>query len=165
MPEELVKAIQRQATLQALSETPADTLNDPNRLLSRIGPMLANMPDDMAANTAFGVANRYVRMGQWSMAREVFLLLVERYPAHPLAMESYRWLIRHNSSTEARHRHELGQFLVVEDERHGVPIKSGSSLGKPGEPDADRPGIKMPAWKAGTMQTPNGKPGLPPEGD
>ena len=127
MPEELVKAIQRQATLRALSETPANTLNDPNRLLSQIGPMLANMPDDMAANTAFGVANRYVRMGQWSMAREVFLLLVERYPAHPLAMESYRWLIRHNSSTEARHRHELGQFLVVEDEQHGVPIKSGST--------------------------------------
>jgi photosystem II stability/assembly factor-like uncharacterized protein len=152
MPEELVKAIRQCSTLRALSETPAGGLNDPNRLLSNIGPMLTDMPDDMAATTAFAVANRYVRMGQWSLAREVFLLLIERYPVHPLAMESYRWLIRHNSSSEARHRHELGQFLVVEDEQHGVPIKKGSTLGKPGEPDAGKPGIKMPAWKPGKPQ-------------
>jgi photosystem II stability/assembly factor-like uncharacterized protein len=155
MPEELVKAIHRRETLRSLSETPPDALNDPNRMLAQIGPMLADMPDDMAAPTAFAVANRYVRMGQWSLAREVYLLLVDRYPTHPLAMDSYRWLIRHNSSTEARHRHELGQFIVVESEQHGVPIKEGSTLGKPGEPDADKPGIKLPAWKPGMTQTPD----------
>ncbi|HTU17210.1 MAG TPA: hypothetical protein VMG10_04050, partial [Gemmataceae bacterium] len=167
MPEDLVKAIHKQTTLRTLSETPAGTLNDPNRLLSQVGPMLAEMPDDIGARTAFGVANRYVRMGQWSMAREVFLLLVDRYPAHPLAMESYRWLIRHNSSSEARHRYEMGHFFLfaVEHEQHGVPIKEGSTLGKPGEPDANIPGIKMPAWKAGTMQTPDGKTSLPPVGN
>jgi photosystem II stability/assembly factor-like uncharacterized protein len=153
-PEELVKAIRQCSTLRALSETPAGSLNDPNRLLANVGPMLADMPDDMAASTAFAVANRYVRMGQWSLAREVFVLLIERYPAHPVAMESYRWLIRHNSSSEARHRHELGQFLVVESEQHGVPIKRGSTLGKPGEPDAAIPGIKMPAWKPGINKPP-----------
>src|SRR5262249_56754582 len=31
----------------------------------------------------------------------------------PLSAEAYRWLIRHNSSSEARRRHELGQFLVM----------------------------------------------------
>lgn len=156
MPQELVKAIRQCSTLRTLSEKPAGALNDPNRLLSNIGPMLADMPDDMAAPTVFAVANRYVRMGQWSLAREVFLLLIERYPVHPLAMQSYRWLIRHNSSSEARHRHELGQFLVVETEQHGVPIKKGSTLGKPGEPDAAVPGIKMPAWKPGVTQPPAG---------
>ncbi|MHB1423548.1 MAG: YCF48-related protein [Gemmataceae bacterium] len=154
MPEELVKAIRQRVTLTALSETPADTLNDPNRLLSQIGPMLADMPVDMAASTAFSVANRYVRMGQWSLAREVFQMLIDRYPVHPLAMESCRWLIRHNSSTEARHRHELGQFLVVESEKHGVPIKQGATLGKAGEPDAGKPGIKLAAWKPGMTQVP-----------
>ncbi len=154
MPEEMVKAIRQCSTLRALSETPAGALNDPNRLLSNIGPMLRDMPDDMAASTAFAVANRYVRMGQWTLAREVFLLLIERYPVHPLAMESYRWLIRHNSSSEARHRHELGQFLVVESEQHGMPIKKGATLGKPGDPDAAVPGIKMPAWKPGMNKPP-----------
>jgi photosystem II stability/assembly factor-like uncharacterized protein len=152
MSEDLAKAIRQRTTLTALSEKPAGPLNDPNRLLSNIGPMLADMPDDMAASTAFAVANRYVHMGQWSLAREVFLLLIERYPVHPLAMESYRWLIRHNSSSEARHRHELGQFLVVESEQHGVPINKNATLGKPGEPDAAIPGIKMPAWKPGMTQ-------------
>jgi hypothetical protein len=150
MPEELVKAMHQRTTLTALSEKSAGPLNDPNRLLASIGPMLTDMPDDMAASTAFSVADRYVQMGQWSLAREVFLLLIDRYPVHPLAMESYRWLIRHNSSTEARHRHELGQFLVVESEQHGVPIKKGSTLGKPGEPEGAVPGIKMPAWKPGS---------------
>jgi len=117
MPPELVKALHQRDMLKSLSETPAGPLNDPNRLLAQVGPMLAQMPDDMAASTAYAVAQRYVRMGQWSMAREIFLLLVDRYPAHPLAMDSYHWLIRHNSSTEARHRHELGQFVVVESEQ------------------------------------------------
>ncbi len=154
MPEDLAKAIRQCSTLRTLSETPAGTLNDPNRLLSNIGPMLTDMPDDMAASTAFAIANRYARMGQWTLAREVFLLLIDRYPVHPLAMESYRWLIRHNSSSEARHRHELGQFLVVESEQHGMPIKKGSTLGKPGDRDAAVPGIKMPAWKPGMNKPP-----------
>ncbi len=155
MSEDWTKAIRQRATLESLSETPAGPLNDPNRLLSRVGPMLADMPDDMAASTAFAVANRYVRMGQWSLAREVFALVVKRYPTHPLAMESYRWLIRHNSSSEARHRHELGQFLVVESDQHGMPIHEGTTLGKRGDPDANVPGIKMPAWKPGMKEQPD----------
>ena len=39
--------------------------------------------------------------------------MVDRYPAHPLSVDAYRWLIRHNSSSEARRRQELGQFLVL----------------------------------------------------
>jgi photosystem II stability/assembly factor-like uncharacterized protein len=154
MSEELVKAVHQRDTLKALSESPISPLNDPNRLLSRVGPMLANLPDDMGACTAFAVANRYVRRGQWSLAREMFLVLIQHYPAHPLAMESYRWLIRHNSSSEARHRHELGQFVVVSSEQHGLPSQEGATLGKPGEADANVPGIKMPAWKPGMQQAP-----------
>ncbi|HEY7427462.1 MAG TPA: YCF48-related protein [Gemmataceae bacterium] len=154
MPDDLRKAIQQRTNLKALSETPANSLTDPNRLLAQIGPMLAKMPDDMAGKAAFAVASQYARMGQWALARETFLLLVDRYPTHPLAMEGYRWLIHHNSSSEARHRHELGQFLVVEDVRQGQPVKEGQTLGKPGEKDADKPGIKLPPWKPGMNQIP-----------
>ncbi len=115
MPEELLKAIRQRTNLKALSETPPSALTDPNRLLAQVGPLLAEMPDDQAAPAAFAVANQYARLGQWALAREAFLLLVDRYPTHPLAMDGYRWLIRHNSSSEARHRHEVGQFLVVEE--------------------------------------------------
>jgi len=155
MPDELLKAIRQRTTLKALSETPPGPLTDPNRLLSQIGPMLAKMPDDQAAPAAFAVANQYARLGQWSLAREAFLLLVDRYPTHPLAMDGYRWLIRHNSSSEARHRHELGQFFVIEEVQHGMPVKDGLTLGKPGEPGAGKPGIMLPAWNRETQQAPD----------
>ncbi|MGH7174460.1 MAG: hypothetical protein ACRELG_29690, partial [Gemmataceae bacterium] len=48
-----------------------------------------------------------------------------------------------------------GQFVVVESEQHGLPIKEGATLGKAGEPDAAIPGIKMPAWKPGMTRTPD----------
>ncbi len=154
LPAELVKAIRQRTNLKALSETPPSSLTNPNRLLGQIGPMLAEMPDDQAAPAAFAIANQYARTGQWNMAREAFLLLIDRYPTHPLAMDGFRWLIRHNSSTKARHRHELGQFVVVESVQHGMPVKEGSTLGKPGEADAAIPGIKLAAWTKDMQQAP-----------
>jgi photosystem II stability/assembly factor-like uncharacterized protein len=132
VPDDVLKAIRQRTNLRALSESPASPLNDPNRLLAQVGPMLSAMPDDQAAPAAFAVANQYARMGQWGLARETFLLLVDHYPTHPLAMDGYRWLIRHNSSSEARHRHQLGQFVVVEDVRHGMPVKDGAGPSLPG---------------------------------
>jgi hypothetical protein len=59
------------------------------------------------------VASQFARQGQWPLAREAYLLMVARYPAHPLSVEAYRWLVRHNSSSEARRRLELNQFMNV----------------------------------------------------
>ena len=38
----------------------------------------------------------------YDTARRVYNGMVDRYPAHPLSAEAYRWLIRHVSSSEAR---------------------------------------------------------------
>src|SRR5207244_631898 len=54
-----------------------------------------------------------------------FLLMVDRYPAHPLSMDAYRWMIRHNGSSEARRRHELGQFLILRQQEYGVEASGG----------------------------------------
>src|SRR5207237_1811682 len=56
---------------------------------------------------------QFVRLGQWPLALQVFQELVQRYPNHALAADSYRWLIRFGTSSEARRRQELGQFWVV----------------------------------------------------
>jgi photosystem II stability/assembly factor-like uncharacterized protein/tetratricopeptide (TPR) repeat protein len=98
--------------LQALLEAPDAGPADPNRLLVQIGPLLKALPDDEGAPAVFGVAHHFVRKGQWLLAREAFLLMADRYPAHPLSAQAYRWLIRQNASSEARRRHELGQFLL-----------------------------------------------------
>jgi photosystem II stability/assembly factor-like uncharacterized protein/tetratricopeptide (TPR) repeat protein len=109
------KALRLRRNLQAMAEAPASDLTDPNRLLSQIGPMLSHLPDDQGAPAAYAVADRYARLGQWTMAREMFLYMVDRYPAHPRTADAYRWLIRHNASSEARRRHELGQFWALTD--------------------------------------------------
>lgn len=110
---DLAKSIRTRRNLQALAETESNQLTDPNRLLAQVVPALKNMPEHQGAPAAFAVGSQYARMGQWPLAREVFLAMVDRYPAHPLSADAYRWLIRHNTSSEARRRHEQGQFLLV----------------------------------------------------
>jgi tetratricopeptide (TPR) repeat protein len=87
-------------------------LADATKLLARVHPVLEHLPDDQAASTLFALAGSYARRGEWPMARETFLLLVDRYPAHPRTLDACRWLVRHGSSSEARRRHELGQFIA-----------------------------------------------------
>ncbi len=106
---DVLKALDDSRVLKQLSQN----LADPNQTLSHIGPALGKLPDDLGARTVFAIANQYVRQGQWLLARETFLLMVDRYPAHPLAADAYRWLIRHISSSEARRRQELGQFHMA----------------------------------------------------
>src|SRR5262249_26132536 len=110
---DIVKAIHTRRNLQALAEAPAGGVTDPARLLGQLKPMLEAMPADQAAPAAYAVASQYARPGQWVPAREAFLMMVARSPAHPLSAEAYRWLIRHAGSSEARRRHELGQFVAV----------------------------------------------------
>lgn len=112
-PPEVLKASRAQRNLMALAETPLDDKTDSGKLLAQLGPTLAQMPDDQASAAAVAVASHFARIGQWTLAREAFLFMVDRYPAHPRAADAYQWLIRYNSSSEARRRYELGQFLIV----------------------------------------------------
>jgi hypothetical protein len=99
--------------LQVLSLV--ENLDQQERTLAQIAPMLRSLPDEQAAPVAFAVAGHYVRRGQWDFARETYLMLVDRYPSHPLSVDAFRWLIRHNSSSEVRRRYELEQFVTVKD--------------------------------------------------
>jgi Carbohydrate family 9 binding domain-like len=99
-------------------------LTDPNRLLANLGPMVEKMPEDQGARALHSVGSHFARSGQWMLARETFLVMVDRYPTHPLSIDAYRWLLRHGSSSEARRRHELGQFLIVSQTQFGVVNKN-----------------------------------------
>src|SRR5262249_2710505 len=102
-------------------------LADPNGLLAQVGPTLKTMPDDVAARAAFRIASHYARLGQWQLAREVYLLLVNRYPAHPLAVDACRWLIRYSTSSETRRRQELGQYRVASNVQADKAAASGGA--------------------------------------
>lgn len=114
---DLRQALTTRRNLMALAER----IDAPERLLGNIDQMLARLPEDQAAAAAFAIGSHHARQGEWTLARETFLLMVDRHPAHPLAAEAYRWLIRHAGSSEARRRHELKQFVAVADFRPRPP--------------------------------------------
>ncbi len=130
---EVEKAILTRRNLQALAELPAGGLADADKLLVRLGPSLDAMPAEQGAPAAFALAGQYARAGQWGLAREVYGMMLDRYPAHPLSAEACRWLIRHSASGEARRRQELEQYAA-----RGKFDFQASSPGDEGKmPDAD----------------------------
>jgi len=137
-------ALQTRRNLQALTEVP-EGLSSGNKLLAQIGPALKELPDDQGAPAAFAVASQYARLGQWALAKEVFLLMVDRYPAHTLSAEAIRWLIRHSASSEARHRQALGQFVVQEYVEYRGAINSVTNpRGQMPRDDADSKAPRPP---------------------
>jgi photosystem II stability/assembly factor-like uncharacterized protein/tetratricopeptide (TPR) repeat protein len=109
---EAAQALRNRRNLLAIAENPRLAVTDPDKILAQIDPLLAGMPGDQGAKAASALANYYASIGQWGAARELFLLLVNRYPAHALSADAYRWLIRYHASSEARRRRELGQFYI-----------------------------------------------------
>lgn len=134
------KATQERRNLQALSKPAWGKLSDSGALLAQIGPALAKLPADQGAAAAYSLANQYAQAGQWHLAREAFLLMVDRYPGHPLTANACRWLANYHSSSEARRREELGHFLVLTttDVRQASgaptrdnPIQAGGTVERP----------------------------------
>ena len=127
------KAVQKRQTLEAMIRGDAGPMIKPEMVLAQIAPALKEMPADHGARAAFAIANQYVQTGQWAMAKEAFLLLADKYPNHPLALEAYRWLVRYQSSGEARRRQELGQFLsYTETDLQKAAAKQQTGIGGKG---------------------------------
>jgi len=100
-------------------EAPPSQFNDPNKMLSQVGPILANMPEKQAVPAAFAIA-RAIRQERPVVAGARGL-----HPAgqslsdHPLAAESCRWLLRHDASSEARRRYETQSVLGADAVKAG----------------------------------------------
>ncbi len=114
----LAEALRERRQLLTLVEK----LGDNEKTLTQIMPLLRRLPDEQAASAAYAIGNLYARRGQWDLARETYLLLVDRYPTHPLTADAYRWLLRHITSSEVRRRYELDQFVQVKNlSFHEIP--------------------------------------------
>lgn len=140
------KVVKTLRTLQTLTETPATALVKPDQILASVGPALGALPEHKGAPAAFAIGSQFARTGQWTMAREVFLMMLERYPTHPLSADACRWLIRYSSSSEARRRQELGQFVIVSQSSvQAVTGPGPSSVGKKSS-KKDEPEEKVVGW-------------------
>jgi photosystem II stability/assembly factor-like uncharacterized protein len=162
---EEMKLVRQRANLWTLSEAAPSALSSPERMLAQVGPALEAMPATAAARVAHGLARQHVRRGQWTLAREMYLLLVQRYPTDPLAIDGYRWLLLHQASSEARRRHEMGQFLIVGQTTHGIlgpnrKVNDASPLlakapNKPREfPTFETKTITNPAYEGAALDKP-----------
>lgn len=126
------RAVTARRSLEALLSSSDAELASAEKLLATLPAELKKMPDDVAARTAFALASKMVQQGKWTEAREVFGELIVRYPAHPQALEAYRWLVRFHASTEARRRTEIAQKLALKGvafEHAGGNLKPASGTG------------------------------------
>jgi cellulose/xylan binding protein with CBM9 domain len=94
--------------------------------MSQLGSMLKELRPDEAGRTIEAVARGFARSGQWQLARETYEMMINRYPLHPLTVDAYRWLACYSSSSAARHRFQLGQFVKtsayrIEQARYDAP--------------------------------------------
>jgi hypothetical protein len=99
-------------TLTTLANATPSPLVTPEQTIGLVGKQLASLPEDRAARAAVGIARHYAGQGRWDFARQLFLLVVSRYPATTEAAEACRWLIQHDTSGEIRRRLDLGQFKL-----------------------------------------------------
>jgi len=109
--EEIVRSIRQERDFHALMRLHMQDPAKADQLLAGVEQGLSGMPEEKAGQAAFLLAQHCVRGGQWRLAREIYLLLLDRYPEHPLAPAAARWLIAYGASSEARRREELGQFV------------------------------------------------------
>ncbi len=109
------KAVQLRRNLETLAGMTDTELGGADKLIGTLNTSLKQMPDDVAARTAFAVGSRLARDGKWIEAREVFGVLTANYPGHPLSVEAFRWLTRYHASTETRRRTEIQQKLMLKN--------------------------------------------------
>jgi hypothetical protein len=109
---EAKKVGQARRHLEGLARMTDKELGGADKVLAILTAQTKGMPDEVAARTVFGVGMSLAKAGNWAEAREVFSILSEKYPGHPLAVDGYRWLVRYHASSETRRRVEIQQKVV-----------------------------------------------------
>jgi photosystem II stability/assembly factor-like uncharacterized protein len=108
--EERQKMAQTRRSLQAIAQQFVTDPAKARQLLTGLEKDLVALDEGMAAEALFLLAHQYIQAGQWLVAREIFFILLDRFPTHRLSPEACRWLIAFGSSSEARRRDELKKF-------------------------------------------------------
>jgi hypothetical protein len=109
--EKIVKASRARRDLVALTQKLIGDPTKSQQMLANVEQSLTGLSEDAAGEITFKIGWSYVNNSQWSMAKEIFVLMLDKFPTHRLAPEAARWLIQYGASSEARRREELGQWV------------------------------------------------------
>jgi photosystem II stability/assembly factor-like uncharacterized protein len=116
---EIAKAHEKKRNVQAVIDGKAGPLANPAQAVAHLADVARDLPPMDAGKALYTAATAYANAGHWSMAREAYGLLLHKYPGHPLALDAARWMIRFQTSSEARRRFELGQFVELTETTFG----------------------------------------------
>jgi photosystem II stability/assembly factor-like uncharacterized protein len=133
---QIEKAVKQRRDFQAVARLSLQEPPQARQMLATLERSVAGLTEDQAGDSAFALGHLYANAGQWLMAKEVFLFLVDRYPTQRTAPEACRWLIRHGASSEARRREELNHFVATRSyefvpNRARPPVSDKDDDGKP----------------------------------
>jgi len=137
--EALRKMARRHRDLQAILSRTGEQAGP--RLLAQMGDLTGQLPAENAGAVLFHMGQQLHRGGQWPLAAEVFQLLAQRYPDHPLTGPALVWLVHYFTSGEAAWRIDaagrvnFGRTARSNDERRAPsPLAQVRPVPAPAEP-------------------------------
>lgn len=100
----LRRTAQRRRNVEAILEWTRGAEPDVTELRTRLGQLARDLDSETAPPVLFELAQEQYLRGQWTLTAEIFNLLWEDYPRHPLAGVSLAWLVQYYASAEAAWR-------------------------------------------------------------
>jgi hypothetical protein len=144
---ELAKALEKRRNVQAIIDGRAGELAKPEQALAQLVDAVKELPSNDAGKALYAAGTGYIKNGHWFMGREAYLLLLEKYPGHPLTLDAARWLVRFQASSEARRRQQLGQFVELTEtsfvHRDRIDPRTGTPAFKPNKNDKLPPATEI----------------------
>ncbi len=83
------------------------------KLLAQTDTITRGLGPDSAGRLLYQLARQYHNAGRWPLAAELFELLADRYPDHPLARPALLWLVQYYAGGESAWRIQGAQRYVV----------------------------------------------------
>jgi photosystem II stability/assembly factor-like uncharacterized protein len=103
------------------------------QLLAQIDQLTRDLDADAAGQVLYRLGDQYYRSGRWPAAAEVFQLLVDRCPQHPLVPAAQQWLVHYFASAEAAWRVDRDVSQHQKRFERAVTIGAGLESGRFGQ--------------------------------
>jgi photosystem II stability/assembly factor-like uncharacterized protein len=115
-----------EATKKQWFETmePRAKMNDPaeaRQFFTHFQKSLLGLAPTTVGDRIFAKAQEFADQGNWMMARECHLMLLDHLPNHRLAPEACRFIMTTMGSSEARRRADLGQMKTLSEYPLAMP--------------------------------------------
>ncbi len=123
----LKRLAQRRQHIEGILRRSRDDVQTSAHLLAGAGELTRGLEPSTAGDLIYHLARKFVEAGRWVMAAEMFELLVESHPEHPLVPPALVWLVQYHASSEAMWR-------IQGEQRVSVQLADGRSA-------ADGPGL------------------------